>query len=295
MMSQFPTGVDSSFIDGQVTPFVSESSKIFAETRKEAFGKRLSNKVRLDGPKIGDLGSEKGRLDRLYAQYKATPSEDNLNILLAEVERYARRITLGKGGGLANYLSQSVTEQYSASEISSEVMIKVWQKLGEFKGGSKFSVWVFRIARNTTKDLCRKIINRREVDFLEWKGYGDYAGSSGGSSGSTDGSFEMGEGAPQPLPRIFKAPDRQQELGIHLGHMIEGLSPQDQKIIQMSREGDKPSDIGKAFGKNAKWASNALTRIKKLLKQKASLAKSESSGVLVMKDDKDLPASQAAD
>src|SRR5262245_22939689 len=92
------TGVDSPFSHGRVTPFRS-GSKLDSET-----GPKESSKSLLKGPSIADLGSEKGRLDRLFDAYKNTPVENNLNALLAEVERYARRVTVGKGGKLNPWL-----------------------------------------------------------------------------------------------------------------------------------------------------------------------------------------------
>src|SRR5580700_2932907 len=150
-MSVESLGVDAPYVDGAVTPFVSNAGKVFEEVEKEAFPPEPRGGSLLKGPDTSDLGPEKGRLDRLYAQYKAAPGEDNLNLLLAEVERYARSVTAGKGGAFRSYLHQSATEKYPASEISSEVMIKVWRNLEKFDGRSKFSVWVFRIARNTVK------------------------------------------------------------------------------------------------------------------------------------------------
>src|SRR5579862_3306787 len=147
-MSVESFGVDAPFVEGAVTPFESEVTKIFKTAEREAFPKESRGGSLLDGPDTNGLGPVKGRLNRLYAQYSGDRNEDNLNLLLAEVERYARRVTTGKGGAFAGYLNQSVTEQYSVSEISAGTVIKVWRSLHRFDGRSKFSQWVFRIAQN---------------------------------------------------------------------------------------------------------------------------------------------------
>jgi RNA polymerase sigma factor (sigma-70 family) len=300
----FSSGVDADFVDGRVTPFISASSKITQEVRKEAFPVE-SSKSLLDGPKT-NLGPEKGRLNRLYAQFVASGDEENKDRLLAEVERYARRVALGKGGAYAKYLNHSVCDQYPQTEISTNTAIKVWRKLvapegtkGKFDGRSAFSSWVYDIAQNVVRDACRQIRRRKEDELLGWKGYGEYAGSRGARSESTNGEFAINNGSKTPLPRIYKAADPIVALIVRLDKMIETLPKQDQKIIQMFRRGYAPGEIGKTYGKNTKWASNNLQRIKTALKKLANLGKSQAneqtSNVLVLEGKPTaLPASEAA-
>jgi hypothetical protein len=124
MMSIESFGVDAPFVDGVVTPFVSKVSEIFNEAEKEAFPKESRGGTLLEGPDLSGLGPEKGGLDRLYAQYVDAPTEENSRILLGEVERYGRRITIGKGGGLAKYVSQSVTD-YASTDVSLKVAVNI--------------------------------------------------------------------------------------------------------------------------------------------------------------------------
>jgi RNA polymerase sigma factor (sigma-70 family) len=308
MMSVESFGVDAPFVDGTVTPFVSESSKIFSNVQKELF-RKLSSRSLLQGAPT-PCGPEKGRLNRLHAEFVASPTTENLNLLLAEVEIYARRITLRKGGAFSKYLHQSATNQYSVSEVSSEVVIKIWQNLPKFDGRSKFSGWVFRIARNVVKDKCRAIINRRERMHFDWKGYehlkhvDDYLvgrgrASRAASGKSANGELEIVSRSKTSLP-CGGAPD---ERVVKLEKLIEGLSPQDKELVELVLHSNyTPRELGDKFGRNAKWASNQLNRIKKTLKKLAKecypaveVAKTRSSGVLVMKGDQASPASQAAD
>jgi len=302
------SGADAPFVDGVVTPFRSLSSEILKRALKEAVEERFpkeSSKSLLSGPKSNNLGPEKGRLDRLYAAYVAAPTADNLNALLGEVERFARHVTLGKGGAFAKRLAFSVTEQYSATEISSETMLKVWRKLPEFKGDSKFSVWVFQIARNTLKDKCREIVNRHETEILNWKKYetgkpvirrkdgtlivGD--GTRRAASGSSaNGSFEIKGGSKTSLPRPLEKEDARLE---RLDLLVSALDARDKEIINLVRDGYTPAEIGKAFGKNSKWASNNIDRIKKTLKQSA--ASKTTNQKRHSSEGQALPASEAAD
>lgn len=298
MKSIEPLGVDAPFEDAK-TPFVSEVAKIFKAAEKEAAPEELKRGgTLLTPPDLSHLGPERGRLDRLYAQYAAAPTNENLNTLLEEVERYARRNTIGKGGAFAQYVSQSVTD-YAPTRVSVEITAKVWRNLDKFDGRSKFSVWVFRISRNVVKDMCRSIIARKELTLHEWKDY-DNEGTGcyrGAPDESANSDFEVTGGTKTALPTGL-APDKR---AVKLDALLAELNDRDRTIIYFVQKGYKPAEIGEEFGKDAKWASNQLNRIKKQLRKlakepypKAEVAKSGSSSVLVMKGDKPFPASRCA-
>lgn len=52
-----------------------------------------------------------------------------------------------------------------AEEVSQDVFLKVHASLGTFKGGSKLSTWIYRIAYNACLDKIKK--NKREGQYLE--------------------------------------------------------------------------------------------------------------------------------
>jgi RNA polymerase sigma factor (sigma-70 family) len=279
------SGVDAPFEHGGSTPFVSEISKVVAEVEREAFPKGDSNRSLLKGPPRENLGPERGRLNRLYAVYASDKSAENLNRLLVEVELYARRVTLGKGGKYARYLNYSATTAHPQTVLSMAAVTKVWRKLDGFDGRSKFSTWVFRIATNVVKDAERQIHNRHEIDFLDWKTYGeDESVSRSGPGGHAPDVFDGDDGGGhgwQPLPN-FKAyteptlpisslTTREQPDGLvsQLDELVQGLSVQDRQIVGLFRRGFKPADIGLEFNQNAKWASNNLARIKEILRTQA--------------------------
>ena len=47
-----------------------------------------------------------------------------------------------------------------AMDMSQEIFIKLFKNIGKFRGKSKFSTWVYRIATNTCLDEMRKIKNK---------------------------------------------------------------------------------------------------------------------------------------
>jgi DNA-directed RNA polymerase specialized sigma24 family protein len=342
---------------------LSPSASLIQQSKDELFPYE-SNRIRLDGPEVE--GIEKGRLNRLYQAWAADKSEENLNALLADVERYARRVTRGRGGKFREYLHQAPGDEYPMSELSTAVQTKVWQRLGTYDPAkSKFSTWVFAVARNALKDATSKIARRAECEFFEWKGYdgdptirkvgpegtapdsftsttnsgfviADNGATRGGGGGGVASRANSSDSEPE-LEALSKQDRAIWELiqkGSSLAHISElfgrgrderwaykrllyirkrlgldyelynpdweyenywgmwsglldvllrGVPKQDQKIIELVREGETPKTIGKLLKRNAKWVSNQLTRIKTTLKK---LANEHFAPVLVIEQER---------
>jgi RNA polymerase sigma factor (sigma-70 family) len=274
------TGVNAQFVEKDIAPFASGGYKIFPTVDNSNLEKK-SSKSELDGPDTSDLGPEKGRLDRLHEQYKGDPSDLNLKMLLVEVERYARHVASLEGGKLKRWLNQSPTYQYPMTDTSTTTMIKVWRHLDTFNGQSKFSSWVYSIARNNVKDIVKGVIKRGERDLLGGKDYqGSYHGSRAAAAKSEDGSYETGGGAktrlgppppsiPSPPVSSLQPKDRGVDDAtlLRLSEVAAALSGRDEKILRLFLDGYTPIEIGKKMGgRNPKWASNQLDRIKKALR-----------------------------
>ncbi len=63
-----------------------------------------------------------------------------------------------------------------AEEVSQDVFIKVFKSLQNFKGDSKLSTWVYRIAYNTCLDRIRKIKKKRihtDLEHIDQIAYAD--------------------------------------------------------------------------------------------------------------------------
>ncbi|NLZ36359.1 MAG: sigma-70 family RNA polymerase sigma factor [Clostridiales bacterium] len=56
-----------------------------------------------------------------------------------------------------------VKNQYDAQDITQESFFKAYRSLGSFRGDSKFSSWLYRIAVNTAKDFIRSASRRRTL------------------------------------------------------------------------------------------------------------------------------------
>ncbi|MEY8779018.1 RNA polymerase sigma factor [Allomuricauda sp. XS_ASV26] len=60
-----------------------------------------------------------------------------------------------------------LTNREEAEEVSQDVFIKVYRSLPNFKGGSKLSTWVYRIAYNSCLDKMKQNKKARLHDDLE--------------------------------------------------------------------------------------------------------------------------------
>lgn len=60
-----------------------------------------------------------------------------------------------------NILYRMLGNEEDAKDVSQEVFIKVYKKIGSFHGKSKFSTWLYRITVNSGKDH----IKRKKVDL----------------------------------------------------------------------------------------------------------------------------------
>lgn len=305
-MSNKSMGVDAQFVEGGTTPFEGPATRIIREAEEEILPKE-SSKSFLKGPRTKHLGPEKGRLDRLHAQYKDDPSESNLNSLLAEVERYSRRVIAMTGGAHGNVLNQSPTDQYPTGDISHGVAIRVWQNLGKFDGKSRFRSWVFRITKNIMVDAIRKHGRLKEDEYHDWK-YNNRpyeepiaVGNRAAAGKSANGEFEVESSSKAPLVPIYNDPGVDiAELREQLYELIEEhLDGLDYIVAIRLMDGYTPARLAKVLNEKPKAIYNRIQRVKRLLKEAAAEAdsKSEPSNVVVVRKERTtLPApSQAAD
>lgn len=62
-----------------------------------------------------------------------------------------------------NLVFRILNSHLDAEEVTPEVFVRVWQKAGDFRGGSRVSTWVYRIAANMALDRVRAGRNVHEV------------------------------------------------------------------------------------------------------------------------------------
>ena len=124
---------------------------------------------------------------------------------------------------LFNFILRSVRRRERADELLQDVFMKVVQRSQDFKGNSKFSTWLYTIARNLCIDHSRKMVFRRHVSL-------DAPGRSAGSEeGPTLLERTAAEG-PEPDRAML-----QSDLRIRIAEAVEEL-PEEQRDVFLMRQ-----------------------------------------------------------
>jgi RNA polymerase sigma-70 factor, ECF subfamily len=102
---------------------------------------------------MADLSDEE-----LIAGYRARPGSAGGQELLNQLfERYHARVSL--------WCFRMTGDRESAADLAQEVFIKVYRYLDSYRGDSKFSTWLYSIARNHCFTEVRTLASRREQSF----------------------------------------------------------------------------------------------------------------------------------
>jgi len=136
---------------------------------------------------------------------------------------------------ILRYLSR-LAGQDAAEDIAQEVFEKVSRNLGSFRGDSKISTWIYRIATNKTIDRFRSpSVNRllRQASLDERDGVEDRNVWTGQSNRTTDGQVirkEMSECVHEYIDRL-----KPEYLAVILLSEIEGLKNREiADVLQVS-------------------------------------------------------------
>lgn len=116
-------------------------------------------------------------------------------------------------------LRQHQASNDAAKELTQEVFIRVAHSGGGFRHGSRFSTWLYTIARNISIDAMRKARHRKHASL-------DQPNNENGTS--------LGEHIPDNGPSPDKASTRTQ-LRHDITHAISRL-PEDQREVFLLRE-----------------------------------------------------------
>jgi len=131
--------------------------------------------------------------------------------------------------------------QAIAEELTQEVFLKIWERIGQYEGRSKFSTWLHRIATNRALDGLRSEIRR----------------SSRETSTEEPETWEP----PQPAPR----PDRR----LDLENAIAGLPPSARTIFVLHDvEGYRHEEIAEMIGIAEGTSKSQLHRARRLLRER---------------------------
>lgn len=139
-----------------------------------------------------------------------------------------------------------------ASDMTQEVLIKIFRHIGAFNGNSKFSTWVYRVATNTCLDELKKIKRR--------------------STYSLDAELDTGENEvvvqvrdEAPTPDIVA---EQKELSAAVGKAIKRLSPDHSAVVILRDiQGMSYEEIAKILNCSVGTVKSRLNRGRAQLKK----------------------------
>ena len=139
--------------------------------------------------------------------------------------------------------------EQDALDASQEAFIKAYTKLGSFRGGSRFSAWLYRVTYNICLDMLRKN-GRSNVISL------NYTDSDG-----EEGEYEIPDSRLTPEDAL-----EMKELTEAINEAMEHLSPEHRQILAL-REGADMSyaDISALLGINEGSVKSRISRARKSL------------------------------
>lgn len=106
-----------------------------------------------------------------------------------------------------------------AADMTQEVLIKLYRHLGNFRGDSAFSTWVYRITVNSCRDFLRISYRRKEMIFADF-----------GEDGESEDDFHIADFSTIPETVYLDS-----ECEHYLAQLINSLSPK-YRVVMVLRE-----------------------------------------------------------
>lgn len=147
-----------------------------------------------------------------------------------------------------NLALRMVGDRDDAFDMTQEAFIKAYGSLSSFRGDSKFSVWIYRIATNVCLDFLRSKSRKQQVSLTV---------------------SDDDEDAQLDIPDPSSAPEQQLIKKISMQSVEEGLKtlPDKQRQILVMRElgGMSYAEIGKALSLEEGTVKSRIFRARKRL------------------------------
>jgi RNA polymerase sigma-70 factor, ECF subfamily len=127
---------------------------------------------------------------------------------------------------LYNFIARSVRDTEAAADLLQEVFTRVIQHAGEFSRNSKFSTWLYAIARNLCIDHGRRMSHRRHASL-------DVA-TANGASPERSGATPWVERLPRDQPDVDTSA-ASSGLRRRIAEAVEAL-PEEQREVFLMRQ-----------------------------------------------------------
>ncbi len=125
------------------------------------------------------------------------------------------------------FVSRYVSDREAAAELTQDIFLKVVRSSGSFRGGSKFTTWLYRIARNACIDRLRRMSFRKTLSLDKTSHHGDEEGRTlldvlSDPNGDVERQVVHGRVREEIARAVSELPDEQRE--VFLLREVSGLS-----------------------------------------------------------------------
>lgn len=154
-------------------------------------------------------------------------------------------------GIIYNIALRMAANQDDAEDMTQEIMIKIFRSLSSFKGNSKFSTWIYRVAVNTCLDELKKKKNKKHLSLDA-----EISGDDG------EGQLEIKDDSPSPEKLA-----EQNELRDMVAAAVKLLSDEHRAVIVLRDiRGMSYSEIAEILGCSDGTVKSRISRARAQLK-----------------------------
>ena len=154
-------------------------------------------------------------------------------------------------GIIYNIALRMAANQDDAEDMTQEIMIKIFRSLSSFKGNSKFSTWIYRVAVNTCLDELKRKKNKKHLSLDA-----EISGDDG------EGQLEIKDDSPSPEKLA-----EQNELRDMVAAAVKLLSDEHRAVIVLRDiRGMSYSEIAEILGCSDGTVKSRISRARAQLK-----------------------------
>ena len=148
----------------------------------------------------------------------------------------------------------SLRNSYDASDVTQEVLFKIYKTISSFRGDCTFSTWVYRVTCNAVTDFVRKKSRQNHVSL-------SYIDADSGEENEQD----IPDEDPAVSPQLVL---ERTELSACVRQAIQELSPQHRNILILrDMEGYSYTEIAEMLGIDIGTVKSRLNRARNSLKR----------------------------
>ena len=146
-----------------------------------------------------------------------------------------------------------VRDEDKARDVTQDVFVSLYEKIGQFEGRSEFSTWLYRVAVNRALDYLRGC-GRHKTESIQ-----ELAGSSSSGLADADSIYFIDEDEDTEEKVVYRARIA------NLKWAIQRLKPYERETLELSLMDLREPEIGKVLGIPEGTVKSRLHRARKSL------------------------------